>query len=222
VNTFYCRETRRSFRASSGDNSRTNTDAGRDTTTSRITATRSSCPRAAAEWWTRVTGVYFSAAPLVPRSFHLVLLEQAHERLSPDQAAAAELRGRQLPGCNQLVEHRPADAQDCRSVHHAVGEWFERRRLNASSRGPWYVAVHVRRQGLSDAARDSVLDELFNRDGWTRQVHGPAISTSRFFRACRSFDIDFVRRHVEAGDPGFEAMWNEMGVAERLDRCRDS
>jgi Phosphotransferase enzyme family len=29
---------------------------------------------------------------------------------------------------------------------------------------------------------------------------------------------EFVRRRVEAGDPGFVAMWNEMGGAERFDR----
>jgi hypothetical protein len=31
---------------------------------------------------------------------------------------------------------------------------------------------------------------------------------------------EFVRRHVEAGDPGFVRMWNEMGGAERFDRRR--
>ena len=31
---------------------------------------------------------------------------------------------------------------------------------------------------------------------------------------------EFVRRHVEAGDPGFVAMWNEMGGMERFDRRR--
>jgi hypothetical protein len=31
---------------------------------------------------------------------------------------------------------------------------------------------------------------------------------------------EFVRRRVEAGDPNFVAMWNEMGGAERFDRRR--
>jgi hypothetical protein len=31
---------------------------------------------------------------------------------------------------------------------------------------------------------------------------------------------EFVRRHVEAGEPGFVAMWNQMGGAERFDRRR--
>jgi hypothetical protein len=31
---------------------------------------------------------------------------------------------------------------------------------------------------------------------------------------------EFVRRRVEAGDPGFVAMWNEMGGAARFDRRR--
>ncbi|MGH9260565.1 MAG: hypothetical protein ACRD08_11825 [Acidimicrobiales bacterium] len=31
---------------------------------------------------------------------------------------------------------------------------------------------------------------------------------------------EFVRRHVEAGDPGFVTMWNEMGGAERFNRRR--
>ena len=31
---------------------------------------------------------------------------------------------------------------------------------------------------------------------------------------------EFVRRRVEAGDPNFIAMWNEMGGAERFDRRR--
>ncbi len=31
---------------------------------------------------------------------------------------------------------------------------------------------------------------------------------------------EFVRRHVEAGEPGFIRMWNEMGGAERFDRRR--
>ena len=31
---------------------------------------------------------------------------------------------------------------------------------------------------------------------------------------------EFVRRRVQAGDPGFVAMWNEMGGAERFDRRR--
>jgi hypothetical protein len=31
---------------------------------------------------------------------------------------------------------------------------------------------------------------------------------------------EFVRRRVEAGDPGFVAMWHEMGGAERFDRRR--
>jgi hypothetical protein len=29
---------------------------------------------------------------------------------------------------------------------------------------------------------------------------------------------EFVRRRVEAGDPNFLTMWNEMGGAERFDR----
>jgi hypothetical protein len=98
VNTFDCRETRRSFRASSGDNSRTNTDAGRDTTTSRITATRSSCPRAAAEWWTRVTGVYFSAAPL-GRDIRPSELTQPEDMLvQRDEMAAGWLSVARLAG----------------------------------------------------------------------------------------------------------------------------
>ncbi len=31
---------------------------------------------------------------------------------------------------------------------------------------------------------------------------------------------EFVRRHVEAGDPGFVEMWNDMGGQERFDRRR--
>ena len=31
---------------------------------------------------------------------------------------------------------------------------------------------------------------------------------------------DFVRRRVEAGDPNFIAMWDEMGGMERFDRRR--
>ncbi len=31
---------------------------------------------------------------------------------------------------------------------------------------------------------------------------------------------EFVRRHVEAGEPGFVAMWNQMGGAQRFDRRR--
>jgi hypothetical protein len=31
---------------------------------------------------------------------------------------------------------------------------------------------------------------------------------------------EFVRRHVEAGEPGFVAMWQQMGGAERFDRRR--
>lgn len=31
---------------------------------------------------------------------------------------------------------------------------------------------------------------------------------------------EFVRRHVEAGEPGFVRMWNEMGGMERFDRRR--
>jgi len=31
---------------------------------------------------------------------------------------------------------------------------------------------------------------------------------------------EFVRRHVEAGDPGFVRMWNEMGGEQRFDRRR--
>src|SRR5690606_25920688 len=31
---------------------------------------------------------------------------------------------------------------------------------------------------------------------------------------------EFVRRRVELGDPGFVAMWNEMGGMERFDRRR--
>ena len=31
---------------------------------------------------------------------------------------------------------------------------------------------------------------------------------------------EFVRRHVEAGEPAFIAMWNEMGGIERFDRRR--
>jgi thiamine kinase-like enzyme len=31
---------------------------------------------------------------------------------------------------------------------------------------------------------------------------------------------EFVRRRVEAGDPNFVAMWNDMGGAERFDRRR--
>jgi len=31
---------------------------------------------------------------------------------------------------------------------------------------------------------------------------------------------EFVRRHVEAGDPGFVKMWNDMGGMERFDRRR--
>ena len=31
---------------------------------------------------------------------------------------------------------------------------------------------------------------------------------------------EFVRGHVEAGEPGFVAMWNQMGGAERFDRRR--
>jgi thiamine kinase-like enzyme len=31
---------------------------------------------------------------------------------------------------------------------------------------------------------------------------------------------EFVRRRVEAGDPNFVAMWNEMGGMERFDRRR--
>jgi hypothetical protein len=29
---------------------------------------------------------------------------------------------------------------------------------------------------------------------------------------------DFVRRRVEAGDPNFVAMWNDMGGSERYER----
>lgn len=32
---------------------------------------------------------------------------------------------------------------------------------------------------------------------------------------------EFVRRRVEAGDPGFVKMWNDMGGQERFDRRRD-
>ena len=31
---------------------------------------------------------------------------------------------------------------------------------------------------------------------------------------------EFVRRHVEAGDPGFVQMWHDMGGMERFDRRR--
>lgn len=32
---------------------------------------------------------------------------------------------------------------------------------------------------------------------------------------------EFVRRRVDAGDPNFITMWNEMGGAERFDRRHD-
>ncbi|MGO8961420.1 MAG: phosphotransferase [Streptosporangiaceae bacterium] len=32
---------------------------------------------------------------------------------------------------------------------------------------------------------------------------------------------EFVRRHVQAGDPGFITMWTEMGGAQRFDRRRE-
>ena len=48
----------------------------------------------------------------------------------------------------------------------------------------------------------------------------PGYIEQRFDRAWHWAGGDFVRRRVDAGDPNFIKMWNEMGGKDRFDRRR--
>ena len=68
-----------------------------------------------------------------------------------------------------------------------------------ASDGPNRLRIVCDSYGLDTASRLDVLASLSD-----------AIATGG----------EFVRRHVEAGDPGFVRMWNDMGGMERFDRRR--
>ena len=65
-----------------------------------------------------------------------------------------------------------------------------------------------------DLARRMLLPSLYGLDGDGRHD----------LLACLDDAIahggEFVLRHVEAGEPGFVAMWRDMGGMERFDRRR--
>lgn len=57
--------------------------------------------------------------------------------------------------------------------------------------------------------------------GYVLRPCGPySGSVSAFLLSLRAAGFEGARRRVEAGDPNFIEMWNEMGGAERFDRRR--
>ena len=60
--------------------------------------------------------------------------------------------------------------------------------------------------------------------GWSPTRTASTAAARRDLLAILSDSIErggeFVRRRVDAGDPGFVKMWNDMGGAERFDRRR--
>jgi len=64
------------------------------------------------------------------------------------------------------------------------------------------------------AARTRLVADAYGLDGAGRQEMFAALADT----VARGGE--FVRRHVEAGEPGFIQMWNDMGGAVRFDRRR--
>ena len=77
--------------------------------------------------------------------------------------------------------------------------------------------VNAARLGWSPADRPDrlrLVADAYGLDARSRSAFLEVLSTSI------ERGGEFVRRRVEAGEPGFMAMWNEMGGMERFDRRR--
>jgi hypothetical protein len=77
--------------------------------------------------------------------------------------------------------------------------------------------VNATRLGWHDADRLARLRLVADTYGLDARERGELLGG---LDAAIAAGGEFVRRHVEAGDPGFVAMWNEIGGAERFDRRR--
>jgi Phosphotransferase enzyme family len=75
-------------------------------------------------------------------------------------------------------------------------------------------AARLGRQPAERPARLRVAADVYGLDAAGRVLLLEALSG----QVARSGE--FVRRHVEAGEPGFVAMWNQMGGGKRFDRRR--
>ena len=168
-------------------------------------------------------------------------LASVAELLRRFHAAVADLRFR--GGGVERGDGRPGAARFRRRVHRLPQRRVPRERRLPRRCGRRPPRLRLRRTGPSHVRRRRVGAHVC-ADRRRPQRRTAGLGTGRPARATRrvadAYGLDaagraemfasvadtiarggeFVRRHVEAGEPGFIRMWNEMGGAERFDRRR--